>query len=236
MNDTFIHPSAIVDDMAKIGRGTRIWHFCHVMPEAVIGRDCVLGQNVMIARRARVGDGCKIQNNVSVYEGVTLEDDVFCGPGCVFTNVINPRAFVFRKDEFRPTLVRRGASVGANATIVCGVTMGMYCFVGAGAVVTKNVRNYALITGVPGRQKAWISRHGHVLKFDKTAKAQCPESGLEYLIENYGGEEPVSGVGAVQNEGYCRCLDVDEMQNLNNELSIGKVDYQEMRKRKIWFS
>lgn len=178
MNDTFIHPSAIVDDMAKIGRGTRIWHFCHVMPEAVIGRDCVLGQNVMIARRARVGDGCKIQNNVSVYEGVTLEDDVFCGPGCVFTNVINPRAFVSRKDEFRPTLVRRGASVGANATIVCGVTIGEYAMVAAGAVVTRNVPDYALVVGIPARRTDWVSRSGEKLG----PSLMCPRTRERYEI------------------------------------------------------
>ena len=178
MNDTFIHPSAIVDDMAKIGRGTRIWHFCHVMPEAVIGRDCVLGQNVMIARRARVGNGCKIQNNVSVYEGVTLEDDVFCGPSCVFTNVIYPRAFVSRKDEFRPTLVRRGASVGANATIVCGVTIGEYAMVAAGAVVTHNVPDYALVVGVPARRTDWVSRSGEKLDPSLT----CPRTRERYEI------------------------------------------------------
>jgi UDP-2-acetamido-3-amino-2,3-dideoxy-glucuronate N-acetyltransferase len=148
----FIHESAFVDDGAQIGAGTRVWHFCHVMPGAVIGQRCSLGQNVVVLSGVRIGDNVKIQNNVSVYEGVILEDDVFCGPSMVFTNVINPRSHVPRKDEYRPTLVKRGATIGANATIVCGVTLGEYAFIGAGAVVTKDVLAYALMVGVPARR------------------------------------------------------------------------------------
>jgi UDP-2-acetamido-3-amino-2,3-dideoxy-glucuronate N-acetyltransferase len=145
----FIHESAYVDDGARIGAGTKVWHFCHVMPGAVIGERCSLGQNVVVMNGTKIGDNVKIQNNVSIYEGVELEDDVFCGPSMVFTNVINPRSAVSRKDEYRRTLVRRGATIGANATIVCGVTLGAYAFVGAGAVVTKDVPDYALVAGVP---------------------------------------------------------------------------------------
>jgi UDP-2-acetamido-3-amino-2,3-dideoxy-glucuronate N-acetyltransferase len=147
----FIHASAYVDDGARIGAGTKVWHFCHVMPGAVIGARCSLGQNVVVMNGTKIGDNVKIQNNVSIYEGVELEDDVFCGPSMVFTNVINPRSAVSRKDEYRRTLVRRGASIGANATIVCGVTLGAYAFVGAGAVVTTDVPDYALVVGVPAR-------------------------------------------------------------------------------------
>ncbi len=162
----FIHESSYVDDGAQLGDGTKVWHFSHVMPGAVIGCDCVLGQNVNIGGGARIGDRVKIQNNVSVYDNVILQDDVFCGPSCVFTNVVNPRAFVERKDEYRQTVVQRGASIGANATIVCGVTLGEYCFVGAGSTVTKDVPAYALVAGVPARQLGWVSREGIVLNMD----------------------------------------------------------------------
>jgi len=153
---TFIHQSAFVDDGAVIGDGTKIWHFCHVMPGAVIGERCSLGQNVVVMPGTRIGNNVKIQNNVSIYEGVELEDDVFCGPSMVFTNVINPRSAVSRKSEYKRTLVRRGATIGANATVVCGVTLGQYAFVGAGAVVTKDVKPFALVTGVPARQVGWM--------------------------------------------------------------------------------
>ncbi len=153
------HPSAIIDDGAIIGSGTRIWHFCHVMPNARIGSNCVLGQNVMVAGGALIGNGVKIQNNVSVYEGVVLQDDVFVGPSAVFTNVINPRSFIERKTEYKKTIVKKGATIGANATILCGVTIGEYAFIGAGAVVTKDVADYALVTGNPAKQVGTVNRN-----------------------------------------------------------------------------
>jgi UDP-2-acetamido-3-amino-2,3-dideoxy-glucuronate N-acetyltransferase len=159
----FIHESAYVDDGASIGEGTKVWHFCHVMPGAVIGERCSLGQNVVVMPGTVIGNNVKIQNNVSIYEGVHLEDDVFCGPSMVFTNVINPRSAVSRKSEYKKTVVRRGATIGANATIVCGVTLGEYAFIGAGAVVTKDVKPFALVTGVPGRQVGWMCRCGESL-------------------------------------------------------------------------
>ena len=159
----FIHESSYVDDGAVVGDGTKIWHFCHVMPGAVIGERCSLGQNVVVMSGTRIGNNVKIQNNVSIYEGVELEDDVFCGPSMVFTNVINPRSAVSRKHEYQRTLVRRGATIGANATIVCGVTLGEYAFIGAGAVITKDVKPFALVTGVPGRQVGWMCRCGERL-------------------------------------------------------------------------
>ena len=160
---TFLHESSYVDEGAVIGDGTKVWHFCHVMSGAVIGERCSLGQNVVVMPGTRIGNNVKIQNNVSIYEGVELEDDVFCGPSMVFTNVINPRSHVSRKHEYQRTLVRRGATIGANATVVCGVTLGEYAFVGAGAVVTKDVRPFALVTGVPGRQVGWMCRCGERL-------------------------------------------------------------------------
>jgi UDP-2-acetamido-3-amino-2,3-dideoxy-glucuronate N-acetyltransferase len=178
---SFIHPSAIVDPGATIGEGAKIWHFCHVSPGAVIGENCVLGQNVFVASGVTLGRGVKVQNNVSLYTGVVCEDDVFLGPSMVFTNVINPRSFVERKSEFRQTLVKRGASIGANATIVCGSTLGAYCLVGAGAVVTRDVPDYALVTGIPARQAGWVSRLGHRLSFED-GKALCPESGEGYIL------------------------------------------------------
>jgi UDP-2-acetamido-3-amino-2,3-dideoxy-glucuronate N-acetyltransferase len=159
----FIHESSYVDDGASVGDGTKIWHFCHVMPGAVIGERCNLGQNVVVMPGTRIGNNVKIQNNVSIYEGVELEDDVFCGPSMVFTNVINPRSHVSRKAEYQRTLVRHGATIGANATVVCGVTLGEYAFVGAGAVVTKDVKAFALVTGVPARQVGWMCRCGERL-------------------------------------------------------------------------
>lgn len=178
---SFIHPSAIVDPGASIGEGAKIWHFCHVSTGAVIGENCVLGQNVFVASGVTLGRGVKVQNNVSLYTGVVCEDDVFLGPSMVFTNVINPRSFVERKSEFRQTLVKRGASIGANATIVCGSTLGAYCLVGAGAVVTRDVPDYALVTGIPARQAGWVSRLGHRLSFED-GKALCPESGEGYIL------------------------------------------------------
>ena len=178
MNSIFIHETAIIDDGAQIGSGTKIWHFCHVMGTAQIGENCVLGQNVFIGNKAVLGNNVKVQNNVSVYEGVVCEDDVFLGPSMVFTNVINPRSAVNRREEFKKTLVKKGATVGANATIVCGTILGEYCFIGAGAVVTKDVKPYALMTGVPARKKGWVSRSGAILNDDLI----CPETGEKYIL------------------------------------------------------
>jgi UDP-2-acetamido-3-amino-2,3-dideoxy-glucuronate N-acetyltransferase len=179
--DYFAHESSYIDEGARIGRGTKIWHFCHVMPGAVIGENCTLGQNVVVMPRAVVGNNVRIQNNVSIYEGVILEDDVFCGPSCVFTNVINPRSAVSRKDEYRQTVVRRGATIGANATVVCGHELGEYCFIGAGAVVTGDVPAYALMVGVPARQVGWMCRCGVGLDLTGEA-ATCTRCGTRYRL------------------------------------------------------
>lgn len=176
----YAHPSSVVDDGATIGSGTKIWHFCHVMGGAHIGSNCVLGQNVYVGNRGVLGDGVKVQNNVSIYDDVIIEDEVFLGPSCVLTNVVNPRAFLERKSEYQTTRIKRGASVGANATIVCGVTLGEYCFVGAGAVVTNDVPAYALVYGTPARLHGWVSRNGLPLKGDLA----CPETGEQYEIRN----------------------------------------------------
>lgn len=178
MNDIFIHESAYVDEPSEIGEGTRIWHFVHVLPRTRIGRNCVLGQNVMAGPDVSIGNDCKIQNNVALYKGVVLEDGVFCGPSCVFTNVLTPRSEVERKDEFRPTRVGRGATIGANATIVCGHDLGPYSMIAAGAVVTKDVPAYALVAGVPARQIGWVSRAGERLGDDLT----CPRTGERYRL------------------------------------------------------
>jgi UDP-2-acetamido-3-amino-2,3-dideoxy-glucuronate N-acetyltransferase len=177
----FVHTSSFIDQPCEIGVGTHIWHFCHVMAHAKIGRGCVLGQNVNVASLVVIGDNVRIQNNVSIYTGVELEDDVFCGPSCVFTNVTNPRSQISRREEYRRTLVRRGATIGANATIICGLTIGRYAFIGAGAVVRSDVPDYALMLGVPAIQKGWMSRHGHRLtEPDSTGVCICPESGWRY--------------------------------------------------------
>ena len=174
----FIHESAYVDAGATVGAGTKIWHFCHVMPGAVIGARCSLGQNVVVMSGTRIGDNCKIQNNVSIYEGVELEDDVFCGPSMVFTNVLNPRSHVSRKHEYRATRVRRGSSIGANATIVAGVTLGEYSFIGAGAVVTTDVLDYALMVGVPARRIGWMCQCGE--RLPDSGEGRCQACGSEY--------------------------------------------------------
>ena len=167
-DDVFVHESAYVDEPCTIGAGTKIWHFCHVLPHSVIGKNCILGQNVMVGPEGRIGDNCKIQNNVSLYKGVELEDGVFCGPSCVFTNVNNPRAEIERKSEFRTTRVGRGATIGANATIICGSDLGEYCLIAAGAVVTKPVPAYALMAGVPAKRVGWVSKAGIILGPDLT--------------------------------------------------------------------
>lgn len=178
------HPTAIVDEGARIGRGTKIWHWTHICCSAEIGEQCSLGQNVYVGNDVRIGNGVRIQNNVSVYDAVTLEDDVFCGPSAVFTNVYNPRAAITRKSEYRPTLIRRGATLGANCTIVCGVTVGQYAFVGAGAVVRTDVPAYALMLGVPARHSGWISRFGVRLDLPLAgdAEAVCPQTGERYVL------------------------------------------------------
>ena len=195
----FVHSSAYVDAPCHIGKGTRIWHFCHIMAHASIGKNCTLGQNVFIASHVLIGNNVKIQNNVSVYTGVELEDDVFCGPSCVFTNVVNPRSQIVRHGQYQRTRVRRGATIGANATIICGITIGRYAFVGAGAAVRRDVPDYALMLGVPARQTGWMSRHGHRLQQDPTGQWICPESGWCYTEI-----EP----------GKLRCLDWPEDESL----------------------
>lgn len=185
MKDYYAHETAVLDEGCQIGTNTKVWHFTHVMSGAKIGQNCVIGQNVMVANRVTLGNNVKIQNNVSVYEGVICEDDVFLGPSMVFTNVVNPRAFIERKSEFRTTLVKRGATIGANATIVCGNTIGCYAMVGAGAVVTHDVPDYALVAGNPARQIGWVSEHGCRLDFNESKEAVCSESGQKYqLTEN----------------------------------------------------
>lgn len=180
-----IHSTACVDDGANIGDGTQIWHFCHVCSGATIGENCSLGQNVYVADGVTVGNNVKIQNNVSLYTGIELEDDVFCGPSCVFTNVINPRSQIVRKHEYNTTIVRRGATIGANATIICGIYVGAYSFVGAGAVVNQDVPQYALMLGVPAVHKAWMTRHGHRLPLESESYV-CPESGWKYDLDSSG--------------------------------------------------
>lgn len=181
---TTIHPTAIIDPGASIGEGTKIWHFSHVMPDSIIGKNCSLGQNVVMMSGASLGDNVKVQNNVSIYTGVHCEDDVFLGPSMVFTNVINPRSAIVRKHEYKPTYVRKGATIGANATIVCGIEIGEYAFIGAGAVVTKYVPAYALVMGNPARQTGWMSRNGHKLKFDENGIGVCPQSGETYVLKD----------------------------------------------------
>jgi UDP-2-acetamido-3-amino-2,3-dideoxy-glucuronate N-acetyltransferase len=183
-----VHPTAIVDEGASIGDGTRIWHWVHVSGKAVIGGGCSLGQNVYVGNRVRIGNNVKIQNNVSVYDNVTLEDDVFCGPSMVFTNVYNPRSAVSRKDEYRDTLVKRGATLGANCTIVCGVVVGEYAFIGAGTVINRDVPAFALMVGVPGRQIGWMSRYGERLQLpvSGTGEATCPHTGDRYVLDESG--------------------------------------------------
>jgi UDP-2-acetamido-3-amino-2,3-dideoxy-glucuronate N-acetyltransferase len=214
----FKHESAFVDEPCTIGEGTKIWHFSHVMKNARIGSKCILGQNVSIANDVVIGNNVKIQNNVSVYTGTIIEDDVFLGPSCVLTNVTNPRSQVNRHSLYEKTIVRRGATICANATIVCGISVGRYAFVAAGAVVTKDVPDYAMIVGVPGRQKGWMSRHGQRLSApDARGIMVCPESGFRYKET-----EP----------GILRCQDLDEESPLPENLSQGTKLYDEFKKQK----
>lgn len=209
----FAHPTAIVDQPCQIGEGTKIWHFAHICSGAEIGERCVFGQNTMVANNVKVGRNVKVQNNVAIYTGTTIEDDVFLGPSCVLTNVTNPRSQVVRHSLYETTLIRRGATVGANATIVCGITLGRYSFISAGAVVAKDVPDYALMVGVPARQKGWMSRHGHALKPNANGEWICPESGYRYEEKN----------------GKLRCLDLDEDAPLPAELAVGKRTYDEFK-------
>ena len=184
--DYSAHPTAIIDEGAQIGAGSRIWHWTHICGGAVIGKGCSLGQNVFVGNKVRIGDHCKIQNNVSVYDNVTLEEGVFCGPSMVFTNVYNPRSLIERKDEYRDTLVKKGATLGANCTIVCGLTIGEFAFIGAGAVVNKDVKHYALMVGVPARQIGWMSEHGEQIPLPLQGEGSytCPHSGTCYLLSD----------------------------------------------------
>lgn len=208
----FSHPTAVIDLPCDIGPGTKIWHFAHICSGAKIGARCIFGQNTMVASGVVIGSNVKVQNNVAIYTGTTIEDDVFLGPSCVLTNVTNPRSQVNRHSLYETTRIRRGATIGANATIVCGITLGRYSFVSAGAVVTKDVPDYALMAGVPARQKGWMSRHGHRLKGGGTMT--CPESGFKYLEES---------------SGVLRCLDLDEEAPLPEHLRIGTLRYDELK-------
>lgn len=182
--DYFAHETAVIDDGAKIGKGTKIWHFTHIMPDSEIGEECNLGQNVVVSPKVKLGRNVKVQNNVSIYTGVICEDDVFLGPSMVFTNIINPRSAIVRRDEYVNTFVRQGASIGANATILCGNELGKYCMIGAGAVITKPVPAYALMVGNPARQIGWVSEYGHRLEFDDNGTATCPESKEIYELKD----------------------------------------------------
>jgi UDP-2-acetamido-3-amino-2,3-dideoxy-glucuronate N-acetyltransferase len=214
-----IHPSAFVDEGAVIGDGTVIWHFSHICSGAVIGNNCSIGQNVLVADKAVLGNTVKIQNNVAIYGGVTVEDDVFLGPSCVLTNVTNPRSQVSRKNLYEKTSIRRGSTIGANSTIVCGITLGRYCFIGAGAVVTKDVPDYGLVLGTPGKLFGFMSRHGHKLRFDENNQAICPESNYRY--ERIGEE--------------VRCLDLDEEKPLPDALSVGSESYDYFKRDNNYF-
>ncbi len=184
MVDFFVHESAYIDEPCQIGQGVKIWHFSHVMAHCVIGDNCNIGQNVVISPEVVLGRNVKVQNNVSIYTGVECEDDVFLGPSMVFTNVMNPRSAIVRKNQYMKTLVKKGASIGANATIVCGVTIGRYAMIGAGAVVTKDIKDYALVVGNPSKQIGWVSEYGHTLTFDKDGMGVCKESGKIYCLKN----------------------------------------------------
>ena len=214
--DARIFKTAVVEEGATVGAGTGVWHCVHIQSGAVIGERCVLGQNVMVAGGATLGNNVKVQNNVAVYAGITVEDDVFLGPSCVLTNVTNPRSGISRKAMFEKTLIRRGATVGANATIVCGVTVGRHAMIAAGAVVTKDVPDYAMVVGVPGRQRGFVTRHGHPIDPKPGETVECPETRLRY---------------ALNDAGELRCLDVDEDAPLPEELQAGITVYRELHPR-----
>lgn len=208
-----VHPTAIIDENVVLGNGTKVWHFAHICSGARIGERCIFGQNTMVANDVVIGSNVKVQNNVAIYTGTTIEDDVFLGPSCVLTNVTNPRSQVKRHSLYEKTLIRRGTTVGANATIVCGITLGRYSFIAAGAVVAKDVPDYGFIMGVPGRLKGWMSRHGHLLHFDEQGHAICPESGFRYRLD----------------DGKVRCLDLDEEAPLPDSLTLGEKSYDEFK-------
>lgn len=212
----FKHESSYVDEPCEIGEGTKIWHFCHISKGAKIGRNCVLGQNSYVANDVVIGSNVKIQNNVSIYTGTVIEDDVFLAPSCVLTNGTNPRSQVNRHTLYEPTLLRRGCSIGANATVVCGITVGRYAFVAAGSVVVKDILDYALVMGVPAKHVGWMSRHGHRLVFGQNGEAKCSESGYRYCLD----------------DGVVRCLDLDEDAPLPKDLALGKNIYREFKKPK----
>ncbi len=215
--DYFVHESAYVDEPCEIGKGTKIWHFCHVMQGAKVGAHCILGQNVLVASGAVIGDNVKVQNNVAIYSGVIIEDDVFLGPSCVLTNVTNPRSQIVRRDLYERTVFRRGATVGANATIVCGVELGRYCFIGAGAVVTDSVPEYALMQGVSARRVGWISRHGVPLTVpDEAGVMVCRESGYRYREVELD---------------VIRCLDLDEEAPLPPDQKVATTSYAELKQK-----
>jgi UDP-2-acetamido-3-amino-2,3-dideoxy-glucuronate N-acetyltransferase len=211
LEDVFVHESAYVDEPSEMGVGTKVWHFCHISRNVTIGTDCTFGQNVYVGGGVKIGNNVKVQNNVSIYTGCKIEDDVFLGPSCVLTNVTNPRSQVNRQGLYESTNFRRGATIGANATIVCGITLGRYCFIGAGTVVTDDVPDYALVLGNPGRQKGWMSRHGHVLGTpDEDDIMVCPESGFQYQL---------------QDDNTLRCLDLGEDEPLPETLRTGERPY-----------
>lgn len=209
----FQHHTAIVDEGSEVGDGTKIWHFAHICSGATIGGNCSFGQNTMVAGGATVGDNVKVQNNVAIYAGTTIESDVFLGPSCVLTNVTNPRSQVIRRGLYEETVIRRGATIGANATIVCGIILGRYSFIAAGAVVAKDVPDYGFVLGVPGRLHGWMSRHGHILDFGDSDEAVCPESGYRYQKKN----------------DIVSCLDIDEEEALPQDLSVGAKSYDDFK-------
>jgi UDP-2-acetamido-3-amino-2,3-dideoxy-glucuronate N-acetyltransferase len=214
----FVHESSYVDDGAQVGRGTKVWHFSHIMPGAIIGEGCSFGQNVNVAGGVVIGNNVKVQNNVSIYTGTEIEDDVFLGPSCVLTNVTNPRSQVNRHSLYEKTLIRRGATIGANATIVCGITIGRYAFIAAGAVIAKDVPDYAMVMGVPARQTGWMSRHGHILNNpDESGTMTCPESGYRYQLK-----ETPNGPQVV-------CLDLDEEAPLPVDKASGAKCYDDFK-------
>ncbi len=219
MTNFFAHESAIIDDGAEIGRDTKIWHFAHIFAGAEIGKNCSFGQNTMVASKVKIGDNVKVQNNVAIYSGTTIQDDVFLGPSCVLTNVSNPRSQVIRRGIYEETLIQKGATVGANATIVCGSKLGRYCFVAAGAVVTKDVPDYAMMVGVPAQRVGWMSRHGHRLDFDTQGLAVCPESKLRFQLNTINETATVT------------CLDIPEDAELPAELATGVKSYRNFSER-----